>query len=161
MTVQERSSEAKPAPGGTNVKIEFEDGIAWVILNRPEKRNAMSPTLNREMMDVLDALEVDDRCEMLVLTGAGEVFFGRHGHQGVFPRGRQGDAGRRDARARASMGWQWRRLMFFPKPTIAMVNGWCFGGAFTPLVSCDWRSPPRTPSSGSPRSTGASSRPAT
>ena len=38
---------------------------------------------------------------------------------------------------RASMGWQWRRLMFFPKPTIAMVNGWCFGGAFTPLVSCD------------------------
>jgi trans-feruloyl-CoA hydratase/vanillin synthase len=38
---------------------------------------------------------------------------------------------------RASMAWQWRRLMFFPKPTIAMVNGWCFGGAFTPLVSCD------------------------
>jgi trans-feruloyl-CoA hydratase/vanillin synthase len=38
---------------------------------------------------------------------------------------------------RASMGWQWRRLMFFPKPTIAMVNGWCFGGAFTPLVACD------------------------
>ena len=34
---------------------------------------------------------------------------------------------------RDSMGWQWRRLMFFPKPTIAMVNGWCFGGAFTPL----------------------------
>ena len=27
--------------------------------------------------------------------------------------------------------------MFFPKPTIAMVNGWCFGGAFTPLVACD------------------------
>jgi len=27
--------------------------------------------------------------------------------------------------------------MFYPKPTIAMVNGWCFGGAFTPLVSCD------------------------
>jgi len=38
---------------------------------------------------------------------------------------------------RDSMGWQWRRLMYFPKPTIAMVNGWCFGGAFTPLVSCD------------------------
>jgi feruloyl-CoA hydratase/lyase len=38
---------------------------------------------------------------------------------------------------RESMAWQWRRLMFFPKPTIAMINGWCFGGAFTPLVSCD------------------------
>src|SRR5919206_377822 len=38
---------------------------------------------------------------------------------------------------RDSMGWQWRTLRNFPKPTIAMVNGWCFGGAFTPLVACD------------------------
>ena len=60
--------------GGGNVKIEFEDGIAWVMLNRPEKRNAMSPALNREMMGVLDALELDDRCRVLVLTGAGESF---------------------------------------------------------------------------------------
>lgn len=37
---------------------------------------------------------------------------------------------------RQSGGW-WSRLMYFEKPTIAMVNGWCFGGAFTPLVSCD------------------------
>jgi trans-feruloyl-CoA hydratase/vanillin synthase len=35
------------------------------------------------------------------------------------------------------MAWQWRRLQSFAKPTIAMVNGWCFGAAFTPLVSCD------------------------
>jgi feruloyl-CoA hydratase/lyase len=33
--------------------------------------------------------------------------------------------------------WQWRLLRSFAKPTIAMVNGWCFGGAFTPLVACD------------------------
>ena len=33
--------------------------------------------------------------------------------------------------------WQWRMLAPYPKPTIAMVNGWCFGGAFTPLISCD------------------------
>src|SRR5882757_11320912 len=38
---------------------------------------------------------------------------------------------------RSAANWQWRQLMNFPKPTIAMVNGWCFGGAFTPLVSCD------------------------
>ena len=60
------------APG--NVKIEFEDGIAWVTLNRPEKRNAMRPALNREMIGVLDALELDDRCRVLVLTGAGESY---------------------------------------------------------------------------------------
>src|SRR4029078_841745 len=33
--------------------------------------------------------------------------------------------------------WQWRILRTYPKPTIAMVNGWCFGGAFTPLVPAD------------------------
>ena len=38
------------------VKVEFEDGIAWVYFNRPEKRNAMSPSLNREMEEVLDKL---------------------------------------------------------------------------------------------------------
>jgi trans-feruloyl-CoA hydratase/vanillin synthase len=38
---------------------------------------------------------------------------------------------------RTAEEWQWRRLRDFPKPTIAMVNGWCFGGAFTPLCACD------------------------
>ncbi len=53
---------------------------------------------------------------------------------------REVDAGGPIARIRsrrASNEWQYRRLMFFAKPTIAMVNGWCFGGAFTPLVACD------------------------
>ncbi|MEI9964709.1 MAG: enoyl-CoA hydratase-related protein [Caulobacteraceae bacterium] len=56
------------------VLVEFEDGIAWVIMNRPAKKNAMSPTLNREMLEVIDALEEDDRCKVLVLTGAGDSF---------------------------------------------------------------------------------------
>ena len=43
----------------------------------------------------------------------------------------------REQIVRTNAQWQWRQLMFYPKPTIAMVNGWCFGGAFTPLVSCD------------------------
>ena len=38
---------------------------------------------------------------------------------------------------RQSLDWQYRALMYHQKPTIAMVNGWCFGGAFTPVVSCD------------------------
>jgi trans-feruloyl-CoA hydratase/vanillin synthase len=126
-----------PVPGGKNVLVEFEDGIAWVIMNRPKKRNAMSPSLNREMLEVLDALEVDDRCGVLVLTGAGDAFSAGMDLKEYF---RDADSltpvellrVRRDA----SM-WQSRRLMLYPKPTIAMVNGWCFGGAFTPLVACD------------------------
>jgi trans-feruloyl-CoA hydratase/vanillin synthase len=38
---------------------------------------------------------------------------------------------------RDSARWQWRLLRTYAKPTIAMVNGWCFGGAFTPLCACD------------------------
>jgi trans-feruloyl-CoA hydratase/vanillin synthase len=38
---------------------------------------------------------------------------------------------------RTAEEWQWRRLRDYPKPTIAMVNGWCFGGAFTPVCACD------------------------
>jgi len=137
MTMQEHSGESRPVPGGQYVKVEFKDQIAWVFLNRPEKRNAMSPALNREMIEVLDALELDDRCAVLVLTGAGEAFSAGMDLKEYF---REVDKAtpievmrvRRD-----SMGWQWRRLRFFPKPTIAMVNGWCFGGGFTPLVSCD------------------------
>ena len=48
----------------TTVRVEMEEDIGWVIFNRPEKRNAMSPTLNREMREILEALELDDatRC---------------------------------------------------------------------------------------------------
>ncbi|OFZ71989.1 MAG: p-hydroxycinnamoyl CoA hydratase/lyase [Betaproteobacteria bacterium RBG_16_64_9] len=131
------TAASQPAPGGKNVRVEFEDGIAWVILNRPEKRNAMSPALNREMLGVLDALEVDDRCRILVLTGAGDSFSAGMDLKEYFREtDNQGPIALMRVQ-RDSMGWQWRRLMFFPKPTIAMVNGWCFGGAFTPLVACD------------------------
>jgi len=125
------------APGGTTVKVEFEDGIAWVILNRPEKRNAMSPALNREMLTVLDALELDTRCRVLVLTGAGESFSSGMDLKEYFRETDNATPVEVMRVRRDSMAWQWRRLMFFPKPTIAMVNGWCFGGAFTSLVSCD------------------------
>ena len=55
------------------VKVEVDpEGIAWVILNRPEKRNAMSPTLNREMARFWRRLELDAAAGVLVLTGAGE-----------------------------------------------------------------------------------------
>ena len=41
------------------VRVEKEDGIAWVILNRPEKRNAMNPQLHYDMLEALIELEVE------------------------------------------------------------------------------------------------------
>ena len=50
-----------------NVLVEVEDGIAWVTLNRPEKRNAMNPPLNNDMVEVLDAVELEHSAGVLVL----------------------------------------------------------------------------------------------
>jgi len=121
----------------TTVRVEVDDGIAWVELNRPEKRNAMSPTLNAEMVEVLEALDADDACGVLVLTGAGDSWSAGMDLKEYF---REVDAApehvQRKVRRDAAL-WQWRLLRTYAKPTIAMVNGWCFGGAFTPLVACD------------------------
>ena len=127
----------KPVPGGKDVLVEFEDGIAWVSLNRPQKRNAMSADLAFEMVSVLEALEVDDRAGVVVLTGSGEAFSAGMDLKDYF-RATDGLPVLERLRVyRANAFWQWRMLAPYPKPTIAMVNGWCFGGAFTPLISCD------------------------
>jgi trans-feruloyl-CoA hydratase/vanillin synthase len=131
------SDSGAAEPWGTNVLVEFEDGIAWVSLNRPHKRNAMNPALNQEMLDTLDALELDERCKVLVLTGSGEAFSAGMDLKEYFRENQAKPTLEWLRVRRTNANWQWRRLMFYPKPTIAMVNGWCFGGAFTPLVSCD------------------------
>jgi feruloyl-CoA hydratase/lyase len=124
-------------PWGNSVLVEFEDGIAWVSMNRPDKRNAMNPVMNREMNEVLDALEVDELCRVLVLTGSGESFSAGMDLKEYF---RETDDKPRSVQVRArrdAFAWQGQKLTNFAKPTIAMVNGWCFGGAFTPMASCD------------------------
>jgi trans-feruloyl-CoA hydratase/vanillin synthase len=125
-------------PWGDTVLVEFDEGIAWVTLNRPDKRNAMNPALNDEMIRVLDHLEGDDRCRVLVLTGAGEAFSAGMDLREYFREVDESlDPAVQIRVRRASAEWQWKRLAKWSKPTIAMVNGWCFGGAFTPLVACD------------------------
>ena len=54
------------------VKIERKgDGITFLYMNRPEKRNAMNPTMCFEMCDILDLLIDDKETRVIVLTGAG------------------------------------------------------------------------------------------
>lgn len=124
------------SPAGT-VRVEFDDGIAWLYMNRPEKRNAMNPTLNREMISALEMLEAEERARVVVLTGSGESWSAGMDLKEYFREVEQGPPHVEVQARRDSAEWQWRRLIHFPKPTLAMVNGWCFGGAFTPLVCCD------------------------
>jgi len=119
------------------VKVDVENGFGWITLNRPEKRNAMSPTLNREMIDVLETLELDDDAQVIVLTGAGDAWTAGMDLKEYF-RETDGKPEITQERIRRDCSqWQWKLLRMYSKATIAMVNGWCFGGAFSPLVACD------------------------
>jgi len=119
------------------IKIEREDGVAFVILNRPEKRNAMSPELHREMCEALDELETEENTKIVVITGAGDAFSAGQDIKLYFRRTEDNPKARARAR-RDSHHWRWEKLSKYAKPTIAMVNGYCFGGAFTPLCACDF-----------------------
>ena len=118
------------------VTFSVEHGIAWVKYNRPEKRNCMSPALNRRMMEVLDELEFRDDVGVLVLTGEGTAFSAGMDLKEYFRDNEAKGLGAVRRAQREAYGW-WRRLRWFQKPTIAMVNGWCFGGAYGPLFACD------------------------
>ena len=134
------NSRAQPDPvlrsQADPVSFTVVDRIAWVSFNRPEKRNAMSPALNRRMLAVLDELEFRDDVGVLVLTGEGEAWSAGMDLKEYFRETEAlGLVGTRHAQ-REAYSW-WRRLRWYQKPTIAMVNGWCFGGGYGPLFACD------------------------
>lgn len=119
------------------IEVATADGITWVTFNRPAKRNALSPSLNAEMLEALSALEHDPATDVVVLTGAGDAFSAGMDLKEYF-RDNDDDAPAMERAKWVMRQWSYYKLRFFPKLTIAAVNGWCFGGAFTPLISCDF-----------------------
>ena len=89
------------------------------------------------MREILETLEQDADAGVLVLTGAGDAWTAGMDLKEYF---REVDAGPeilQEKIRREASEWQWKLLRMYSKPTIAMVNGWCFGGGFSPLVACD------------------------
>jgi trans-feruloyl-CoA hydratase/vanillin synthase len=118
------------------VACTVDEGIAWVKFNRPEKRNCMSPALNRQMLRIIEELEFRADVGVLVLTGEGAAWSAGMDLKEYFRESEvQGLRGVRQSQ-REAFAW-WERLRFFQKVTIAMVNGWCFGGGYGPLFACD------------------------
>ncbi len=112
--------------------------IAVVTMNRPEKRNALSKQLRRELREVADTLDERDDLSCVILTGAGAVFSaGADLSEGdAFGAGVPLAQARRIARLGADMCAAWERL----RPlTIAAVNGAAVGGGMSLAVSCDFR----------------------
>ncbi len=119
------------------VKIEREGDVTFLILNRPEKRNAMSPQLHSDMCEALDWAEMDDQTRVVVITGAGGNFCAGQDLK-LFFRANENDPKAWAVTLRDSHAWRWDKLASFPKATVAMVHGYCFGGAFTPVIACDF-----------------------
>jgi trans-feruloyl-CoA hydratase/vanillin synthase len=119
------------------VNVRIRDGIAWAFLNRPDKRNAMAPQLHYDMDDALARLEVDDDVRVVVVSGEGGNFSAGQDLKKFF-RELEKNPGERKKAAAAANRWRWERLYTYDKPTIAMVHGFCVGGAFMQLLGCDF-----------------------
>ena len=119
------------------VVVEIDDdGIAWVTFNRPEKRNAMNPQLHYDMEHILIELETEPSAKVIVLTGAGNSWSAGMDLREYF-RETDNDPEAQYKSFTANKHWSWDILSNSRKPTIAMVNGYLFGGAFVPLANCD------------------------
>ncbi len=119
------------------VKVEIRDGIGWAIMNRPEKRNAMSPQLHYDMDDALARLETDPDARVIAVTGAGGNFSAGQDLKKFFRELENDPFERKKAQFYAN-SWRWQRLYNYDKPTIAMIHGYCVGGAFMQLLATDF-----------------------
>ncbi len=119
------------------IKVDTADGITWLTLNRPEKRNAMSPALHEEMDHALFELEDDPDTKVVILRGAGGNFSAGQDLKEFFRENENNPRGRRKAQQDANR-WRWERLYGYDKPTICMIEGYCVGGAFMQLLATDF-----------------------
>ena len=109
-------------------------GVVTVTLNRPEARNALDMIMRRELAAVLDEVEADESGRVLILTGAGGHFCSG----GDVKTMRQKRHTAAEGRARVELlNAMVLRLVNFPKPTIAMVDGYAVGAGSNLALCCD------------------------
>lgn len=112
--------------------VRFDDGVATITINRPEKRNALNATVRRELVHALDTLKAGGDVRVLIITGAGDKAFVAGADVAEF-------AERTPLEQRAVMAGRSaiEELAAFPWPTIAMINGYALGGGCELALHCD------------------------
>jgi enoyl-CoA hydratase len=125
--------------------VERRERVALITINRPEKRNALNIQTRQEGAMALDELRDDDSVGVVVFTGAGDKAFIAGADIAEF-------AGRtaltqRDVMTERSL---FNAIDTFPKPVIAMINGYCLGGGCELALACDLRLASETASFGQP-----------
>ncbi len=114
--------------------VEQRDKVAIVTLNRPDKRNALSIALRNEIDQCLGELEADETVSVAVVTGAGPVFCAGFDRNEFFVREPKHVEALMESTDRFHL-----RLMNFPKPLVAAINGSAMGGGLDLAALCDVR----------------------
>ena len=122
----------------TDKLIGRKDGaIGWVIFNNPQKRNAVSMAMARALATVVDEFARDPAIRVVILTGAGDKAFVSGADISEFKDRRSTKAAMEEYDKSSDRAA--KALRECPKPTIAMIRGYCMGGGLGTAVTCDLR----------------------
>jgi len=120
--------------GYRSLLVDKIDGIATLTMNRPEARNALDVPMREELVNALDEIERDAAVRVVILTGAGGHFSAGGDVKTMAARRHTAAEGR----ARVELLNRFvLRLFNFPKPTIAMVDGFAVGAGCNIALGCD------------------------
>ena len=118
------------------VSVDAAAHVATITINRPDRLNTLSPQVFEDMDRVLAELDRDDDVRCVVVTGAGDRAFSAGADLTSFSDiSKAFKVWRFSRRAEDVMS----RLANFPKPTVAAINGHCFGGGLEVALACDFR----------------------
>jgi len=118
------------------VTKDVETGVATVTLNRPDRLNTITPEMVDELESAFVALEKDEDLRCLVITGAGEKAFSAGADVTAFG---SVDKSHKTWSYSRRVHQVLQRLADFPRPTMAAINGHCFGGGLEVALACDFR----------------------
>ena len=114
-----------------------EDGVGWMIFNHPAKHNALSLEMWRGIADILDAFAADDDVRVVIMRGAGGKAFVSGADISEFET--QCSNARQKERYDRVVGRANHALTTFPKPLIALIEGYCIGGGLATALAADVR----------------------
>jgi feruloyl-CoA hydratase/lyase len=110
------------------VRVGKYNGVSTIFLNRPEKKNAMSPELHEAMDNTLVELEEDPDTKIVIIRGSGGNFSAGQDLKEFF-RGMENNPRQAKRMAQTANRWRWERLYNYDKPTICVIEGYCVGAA--------------------------------
>jgi 2-(1,2-epoxy-1,2-dihydrophenyl)acetyl-CoA isomerase len=120
--------------GHQTLHVERTGAIATITLDRPDARNAIDLAMRQELMAALDGVEADEAARVLILTGRGGHFCAGGDVKSMRTRRLSAVEGRRRVELLNRMVL---RLAEFPRPTIAMVDGYAVGAGTNLALCCD------------------------